>query len=141
MRDYITGIWTSAKNRVGDELEFIKNEFSSEGREEYSKAIGSGRDFIDAYKDIAPDEARKTAAHLPTYSNAAIRSFTSKGSAYAAGIGAAIGGTYGAMSSDSGIMSSAMTMGAIGYLGRGAIGMARERSILLEQLRDIQLSA
>lgn len=142
MKDYITGIWTAGKNRIRDELDLLSKELSSSGRNEYSERIAAMKGRINDSGDLLPkEEKEKLLSSMPTYGNAALRSFTSKGSLYAAGIGAGIGGAYGAMSQDSGIMSNALTMGALGYAGKGIIGMSGERASLMNTSGDILLNS
>ena len=83
---------------------------------------------------LPSDEVSYIKKSLPTYGNAFMNSFTSKGSIKAGGIGAGIGGIYGSISDDTSIIKGASIGAGLGYVGKGLLGMAGERRTLKGKL-------
>lgn len=141
MKDYFTGIWNNVKKRHNEELDFLKNQLSKDGAEEFSKINSVGKDYIKGIRDNDIKEefpiADKLAGVLPTIYNSGLESFTSKGAGKAALIGAGLGATYGAFSENSSISSNAIKGGLAGYTLKGLQGIPRIRNRLKGEAEQV----
>lgn len=143
-KNYATGIWSSSIARGSAEWKLNKEEILH-GVMRNTK-IGSTNHSLNAYDSIinigntmikngglSSDDALNMKKSLPTYGNAFMNSFTSKGSMKAAGIGAGAGGIYGSISDDTSILKGASIGAGLGYVGKGLLGMAGERRTLSDK--------
>lgn len=137
-KNYATGIWNSSMARGSAEWKLNKEEIlhgvmkrtkngSDNSRlNSYEATILSGMSQINNGV-VRGDKAAELKGSLPTYGNAFMNSFTSKGSMKAAGVGAVVGGSYGAIDNDTSILKGASIGAGLGYVGKGLFGMAGER--------------
>lgn len=143
-KNYATGIWNSSIARGSAEWKLNKEEVLH-GIMRNTKT-GSTNDSLSSYDysintvntmikngGLSSDDALNMKKSLPTYGNAFMNSFTSKGSMKAAGIGAGIGGIYGSISDDTSIIKGASIGAGLGYVGKGLLGMAGERRTLSDK--------
>lgn len=137
-KNYATGIWNSSMARGSAEWKLNKEEVihgvmrgtkggSKNARlNSYDDTIAVGR--LEAGSGIlSGDKAAELKRSLPTYGNAFMNSFTSKGSMKATGVGAVIGGAYGSVDNETSILKGASIGAGLGYVGKGLLGMAGER--------------
>lgn len=140
-KNYATGIWSSTIARGSAEWKFNKEEIlhgimrntktgsTNHSLNAYDAAINTGNTII-KNGGLSSDDALNLKKSLPTYGNAFMNSFISKGSMKAAGIGAGAGGIYGSISDDTSILKGASIGAGLGYVGKGLLGMAGERRTL-----------
>lgn len=140
-KNYATGIWNSSIARGSAEWKLNKEEVlhgvmrktktgsTNHNLNAYDVAINTGNTII-KNGGLSSDDALNLKKSLPTYGNAFMNSFTSKGSMKAAGIGAGAGGIYGSISDDTSILKGASIGAGLGYVGKGLLGMAGERRTL-----------
>ena len=154
-KNYATGIWNSSMARGSAEWKLNKEEVihgvmrGTKGGSKnarlnlYDDTITVGRLEADSGV-IGADKAAELKASLPTYGNAFMNSFTSKGSMKATGVGAVVGGAYGSVDNDTSILKGASIGAGLGYVGKGLLGMAGERATLnrkaIDKIDEISLS-
>lgn len=143
-KNYATGIWNSSIARGSAEWKLNKEEVlhgimrntktgsTNHSLNAYDVAINTGNTMI-KNGGISSDDVLNLKKSLPTYGNAFMNSFTSKGSMKAAGIGAGAGGIYGSISDDTSILKGASIGAGLGYVGKGLLGMAGERRTLSDK--------
>lgn len=137
-KNYATGIWNSSMTRGSAEWKLNKEEVLH-GVMKRTKE-GSKNDRLNSYDGtilaggvdissgiLSGEKAAELKRSLPTYGNAFMNSFTSKGSMKATGVGAIIGGSYGAIDNETSILEGASVGAGLGYVGKGLLGMAGER--------------
>lgn len=146
-KNYATGIWNSSMTRGSAEWKLNKEEVlhgvmkrTKDGSKNnrlnsYEAAISSGMSQINN-GIVSGEKAAELKRSLPTYGNAFMNSFTSKGSMKAAGVGAVIGGSYGAIDNETSILEGASFGAGLGYVGKGLLGMAGERASLNKKAMD-----
>lgn len=140
-KNYATGIWNSSIARSSAEWKLNKEEVlhgvmrntktgsSNHSLNAYDSVINTGNTMI-KNGGLSSDDVLNLKKSLPTYGNAFMNSFTSKGSMKAVGIGAGAGGIYGSISDDTSILKGASIGAGLGYVGKGLLGMAGERKTL-----------